>query len=152
MQGLAGCTVIVTGANTGLGFEAAKHFYAMNPERLILAVRRVSKGEESQKHILEEKRGATKVEVWELDLMKFESVKVFANRAKRELEKVDVLLENAGVQFNAWATARDRCETMYVFFYNASLRPTIPSTKAPSQRIVDVLARRSNDATAEEGG
>lgn len=42
---LAGKTVIVTGANTGLGFEAAKHFARMNPAKLILACRSQQRGE-----------------------------------------------------------------------------------------------------------
>lgn len=41
---LSGKTVIVTGANTGLGFEAAKHFARMNAGRLILACRSEAKG------------------------------------------------------------------------------------------------------------
>ena len=38
---LTGKVVIVTGANTGIGFEAAKHFATMNPAKLILACRTV---------------------------------------------------------------------------------------------------------------
>lgn len=41
---LSGKTVAVVGANTGLGFEAAKHFARMNPGRLIIACRNESKG------------------------------------------------------------------------------------------------------------
>lgn len=46
---LTGKVVVVVGANTGLGFEAAKHFAEMNPARLILACRNAEKGEEAQK-------------------------------------------------------------------------------------------------------
>lgn len=42
---LSGKTVMVVGANIGLGFEAAKHFATMNPQRLIIACRSKSKGE-----------------------------------------------------------------------------------------------------------
>lgn len=42
---LSGKTVIVLGANVGLGFEAAKHFARMNPGKLILACRSQEKGE-----------------------------------------------------------------------------------------------------------
>ena len=44
---LTGRTVIVTGANSGLGFEAAKHFARMNPGKLILACRSREKGEKA---------------------------------------------------------------------------------------------------------
>lgn len=42
---LEGKTVVVTGANTGLGFEASKHFARMNPGKLILACRSQQRGE-----------------------------------------------------------------------------------------------------------
>jgi FlaA1/EpsC-like NDP-sugar epimerase len=38
-------TVIVVGANTGLGFQAAEHFARMNAGRLILACRSEPKGQ-----------------------------------------------------------------------------------------------------------
>ena len=41
---LKGKSVMVTGANTGLGFETAKHFARMKPARLILACRNEQKG------------------------------------------------------------------------------------------------------------
>ncbi len=42
---LSGKTVVVVGANTGLGFEAVKHFARMDASRLILACRSREKGE-----------------------------------------------------------------------------------------------------------
>ncbi|KAI0311215.1 hypothetical protein OF83DRAFT_1069187 [Amylostereum chailletii] len=42
---LSGKTILVVGANVGLGFEATMRFAAMNPERLILACRNKDKGE-----------------------------------------------------------------------------------------------------------
>jgi retinol dehydrogenase 12 len=46
---LTGKTVVVTGANIGLGFEAAKHLARMGPKKLIIAVRSQEKGEDTVK-------------------------------------------------------------------------------------------------------
>ena len=44
-EDLSGKTVVVIGANIGLGFEAAKHFARMNPDRVILGCRSKERGE-----------------------------------------------------------------------------------------------------------
>ena len=46
---LSGRTILVVGANVGLGLEASKHFASMNPARLILACRSKVKGENAIK-------------------------------------------------------------------------------------------------------
>jgi len=48
-EDLTGKIILVTGANIGLGFEAAKHFASMNPERLIIACRSEAKGKQAVK-------------------------------------------------------------------------------------------------------
>ena len=96
----SGQTIIVTGANTGLGLEAARYFSRLNASLLILAVRTTSKGEAAKKNILAStNRSEKSIEVWELDLQSFDSVKAFAARANK-LEKIDGLLENAGIMTN----------------------------------------------------
>ncbi len=44
-KNLEGQTVVVTGANVGLGFEAAKHFARMNPGKIIIACRDPQRGD-----------------------------------------------------------------------------------------------------------
>ncbi|PPQ75675.1 hypothetical protein CVT26_001853 [Gymnopilus dilepis] len=88
-------TVIVTGANVGLGFEAAKHFARMNPGKLILACRNKEKGEAAVNAIKQE-TGCDTVEVWSLDLQSFASVKSFAEKFEEEGNRLDILVENAG--------------------------------------------------------
>lgn len=98
-QSCEGKTVIVTGSNTGLGFEAAKHFARLNCAKLILAVRSIAKGEAAAANIKAEvfsEYTTTSIEVWPLDLSNYNSVKEFAERAKK-LDRLDVLLENAAV-------------------------------------------------------
>lgn len=93
-------TVIVTGSNTGLGFEAAKHVAKLGASLLILAVRTVSKGESAKAAILAAtKQPSSSIEVWELDMNSYDSVKAFAKRASK-LERLDVVLENAGIMSN----------------------------------------------------
>ncbi|KAG6812770.1 hypothetical protein H0H92_000540 [Tricholoma furcatifolium] len=75
---LTGKTVIVTGANVGLGFEASKHFARMNPSRLILACRNETKGKAALEK-LEEETGYKGAELWTVDLSDFSSVVAFAD-------------------------------------------------------------------------
>ncbi|EEA23323.1 hypothetical protein TMatcc_002182 [Talaromyces marneffei ATCC 18224] len=96
-KSFAGQTIIVTGSNTGLGLEAARHFVRLGAEKVILAVRNLDAGE-TAKSSIEESTGRKNIcEVWELDLASYASVQAFAKRASSELDRIDVLLENAGV-------------------------------------------------------
>lgn len=93
----SGGTFIVTGANVGLGYEAAKHLVALGSAKVILTVRNLSAGETAKAEI-EAATGTTGIaEVWQLDLAKYDSVKAFAKRAVAELDRIDAVIENAGV-------------------------------------------------------
>jgi retinol dehydrogenase-12 len=93
-----GQTIIVTGSNVGMGLEAARHFVRLEAAKVILAIRTVSKGEEAKKSIIEsEKCPESTVEVWQLDLSSYESTLKFAERANKELKRLDVVVGNAGV-------------------------------------------------------
>lgn len=102
-KSFAGQTVIVTGSNTGMGLEAARHLVRLNATRVILAVRSTAKGEAAAASIrssfpdrLSEDLDAV-VQVWPLDLASYESVKAFAARAAAELDRLDVVINNAGM-------------------------------------------------------
>jgi retinol dehydrogenase-12 len=95
-QPFDGQTLIITGANVGLGLEAARHITRLGAARVILACRSFQKGQEAQKSI-EQSTGRLGVcEVWPLDMEDFDSVKEFAERAAK-LDRLDVLLANAGI-------------------------------------------------------
>lgn len=92
----SGQTVIVTGANVGLGLEAARHFTRLNAAKVILGCRNVQKGEEAKISIETSTGRLGVVEVWEVDLASNDSVKAFCAKAAG-LERLDVVVENAGL-------------------------------------------------------
>ena len=89
-------TIIVTGANVGLGKEAARHYVRLNAEKVILACRSLDKGEAAKKDIEATTGRKGVIEVWQLDLSSYQSVKQFAERAKT-LRRLDSVVENAGI-------------------------------------------------------
>lgn len=107
-----GQTVIVTGSNVGLGLEAARHFVRLDAKKVILAVRTPEKGEAAKESILKsEKKTADVVEVWRLDLSSYQSSKDFAKRVQG-LERLDVLVENAGIVTEDWKITEDNESTI----------------------------------------
>ncbi|KAG9253027.1 uncharacterized protein F5Z01DRAFT_171128 [Emericellopsis atlantica] len=89
-------TVIVTGSNTGLGFEAAKHFTRLEAARVILAVRSQAKGDAAKAAIESATGRNNAVQVWLLEMDKFDSIKAFAARCE-SLDRLDVVVANAGI-------------------------------------------------------
>jgi retinol dehydrogenase-12 len=106
-----GQTVIVTGANVGLGFEAARHIVNLGASKVILAVRSIEKGEVAKKDIESTSGKKGVVEVWQLDLSSYESVEAFAAKAST-LERLDVLLENAGISTETFTLAEENESTI----------------------------------------
>ncbi|OTB00689.1 hypothetical protein M426DRAFT_65366 [Hypoxylon sp. CI-4A] len=100
----SGKTYIITGANTGLGFEAAKHLVANHAKRVIMTSRNLEAGETAKTEIESETGNRGIAEVWPLDLANFESVKAFVRRATSELDRIDAVIENAGVALSKWST------------------------------------------------
>jgi retinol dehydrogenase-12 len=106
----AGKTVIVTGGNSGLGLEATRHFVRAGASTVIIACRTISKGEAAKEDI-EKSEGRTGVlQVWELDLSYYASVKAFAKRCE-SLPRLDVCVENAGLFTNTFTRTAEGHET-----------------------------------------
>ncbi|EGN95975.1 hypothetical protein SERLA73DRAFT_185437 [Serpula lacrymans var. lacrymans S7.3] len=107
---LTGKTVIVVGANVGIGFEASKHFARMNPARLILGCRSTTKGTAAIEEIKSE-TGYDKAELWLIDLANFSSVLAFADKFDKEGQGLDILVMNAAVFQLAYQGTPDGWET-----------------------------------------
>lgn len=100
---LNGQTYIVTGSNTGLGFESSRHINKLGAEKLIMAVRSISKGETARAEILRSTgREESSIEVWELDMGSHESIKNFAAHVATTLPRVDGVLANAGIMVDKY--------------------------------------------------
>ncbi|KAI9842048.1 MAG: hypothetical protein M1838_003308 [Thelocarpon superellum] len=110
---LTGQTLIVTGANTGLGLETARHFVRLNAKKVILGVRSVEKGGEACKSIEQSTGRAHVVEVWALDLSSYESVMSFAAKVQG-LPRLDAVVENAGISVDKYQVLEDNESTITV--------------------------------------
>lgn len=64
-----------TGANIGLGKEAARHFVQLNAAKVIIACRSVEKGENAKQDIESTTGRKGVVDVWQLDLQSYDSVR-----------------------------------------------------------------------------
>jgi len=89
-------TIIITGANVGLGLEAARHFVRLNAARVILACRSLEKGEAARLDIETTTGRKGVLEVWQVDLTSYDSVKEFCKKV-RSLDRLDAVIENAGL-------------------------------------------------------
>jgi NAD(P)-dependent dehydrogenase (short-subunit alcohol dehydrogenase family) len=90
-----GRTAVVTGANSGLGRVTATEL-ARHGADVILAVRNIMAGEDAASAIRAEVPGST-VRVRQLDLASLDSVRAFADQATGELDRIDLLVNNAGL-------------------------------------------------------
>ncbi len=135
----SGKTIFITGANTGIGFEAAKVF-AGKGARVLLGCRNPEKGNEAVARIVADHPDAD-VELVELDLSDLASVRRAAEVVARE-PRLDVLVNNAGVMWNPKTITADGFESQFGvnhlghFALTGLLLPTLEAT--PDSRIVTV--------------
>lgn len=128
----------MTGANVGLGKEAARHFCRLGAAKVILGCRSTEKGEAALKDIKTSLSPDSEVnlEVWSLDLTSFESVKQFCRRADKELDRLDVVVENAGIAIGEYVEADGGFEStiavnvVSTFLMALLLLPTLRRTAA----------------------
>lgn len=86
---------IITGSNTGLGFETAKSL-AKRDATIIMACRNMEKANEAIQNIRKQTKSGELVAM-ELDLASFDSIKKFVRTLKSEYPHFDVLINNAGL-------------------------------------------------------
>jgi len=98
--------IIITGANSGIGFYVAKQF-AKNGAHIIFACRSQEKAEKAINAIKSDIKNA-KCTYINLDLKSFDSINKFAASISKNHPKIDILINNAGVIMqNAKSTSKD---------------------------------------------
>jgi NAD(P)-dependent dehydrogenase (short-subunit alcohol dehydrogenase family) len=107
----SGRTAVVTGANTGLGYETAAALAAKGAY-VVLAVRNLDKGKEAADRIAAATPGAS-VAVQALDLSSLESVRAAADELRSRHDTIDLLINNAGVMFTPKSTTKDGFELQF---------------------------------------
>ena len=106
-----GRTAIVTGANTGIGFEIARAM-ASKGARVLLACRDGDKAAEAITRIDGGREQGGETEYLHLDLGNIASVREAAEQAAKE-KRIDVLINNAGVMMPPFSTATAGCELQF---------------------------------------
>jgi NAD(P)-dependent dehydrogenase (short-subunit alcohol dehydrogenase family) len=106
---LTGKVIIVTGANSGLGYEAAKEF-ARKGAQTIMACRDMDKAQAALDQIRAEVPDAG-AETMQLDLASLESVRRFDETFRARHDRLDVLLNNAGIMYSPYHTTEDGFES-----------------------------------------
>ena len=106
-----GRTAVITGANTGLGFETAAALAARGAQ-VVLAVRNLDKGKDAAAHIAAATPGAD-VQLQELDLTSLESVRAAAAQLRSDHDRIDLLINNAGVMYTPKLSTKDGFEMQF---------------------------------------
>ncbi|AWG48262.1 Putative short-chain dehydrogenase/reductase [Mycobacteroides abscessus subsp. abscessus] len=106
-----GRIAIVTGANTGLGLETAKAL-AAHGAHVVLAVRNAEKGKAAAEAITTAHSNAD-VTLQSLDLSSLESVRRASDELKGRYDKIDLLINNAGVMWTEKSSTADGFELQF---------------------------------------
>ena len=136
-------TVIITGANTGIGLETAMDLAKRNA-RVILACRSVERGETAAVEV-RKRSGNDNVVFVQLDLASLDSVKHCADKILGEEPRIDILINNAGIISGSYRETPDGFESTFAtnhlghFLLTNLLLDRLKD--APSARIVNVGAK-----------
>lgn len=137
---LTGKVIIVTGGNSGLGYESVKAF-AEKGAKVVMASRSTKNAENAKAEIRKSTKNGD-IAVMALDLMDFASIRKFATDFKQKFDRLDVLLNNAGIMNTPYTLTKDGLESQMGtnhfghFLLTGLLFDQITGT--PNARIVNV--------------
>ncbi|KAL0932794.1 retinol dehydrogenase [Colletotrichum truncatum] len=94
---LTGKVIVVTGGNSGLGLETIRQIAKHNPAHIYLAGRSKEKGEKAIEDLKKEGASVSPITYLPLDLASFESIKAAARTFNESSQRLDLLINNAGI-------------------------------------------------------
>uniref|UniRef100_A0A9J7WVB2 Zgc:112332 n=2 Tax=Cyprinus carpio TaxID=7962 RepID=A0A9J7WVB2_CYPCA len=104
-------TVIITGANTGIGKETVRDL-AKRGARVIMACRDLEKAEEARKELMEDS-GNQNIVANKLDLSDTKSIRAFAELINKEEKQVNILINNAGIMMCPYSKTANGFEMQF---------------------------------------
>ncbi|PYI33716.1 short-chain dehydrogenase/reductase family protein [Aspergillus indologenus CBS 114.80] len=135
----AGKTVLLTGATSGLGLEAAVKLLSLGVDSLIIGSRNLQKGQATKAELERRTERPGVVQVWQLEMNSFQSVKSFAERVNNEVDQLDIAILNAGLWNRDYTVSPEGWEeTLQVNTLSTSLLaflllPKLRSSSTPTQ-------------------
>ena len=142
----SGRVVVITGANTGIGFEAAKYFVERRA-KVVMACRSMAKADAAHAKIKAADPEAD-LELMALDLSRQASVKEFATAFLARHDRLDLLINNAGVMMCPFERTEDGWELQFAtnhlghFTLTGLLLPKL--LEQPDSRVVNVNSMAAN--------
>lgn len=133
-------TVIITGANRGLGKEIAKQVIRLGADKVILGCRSSARGTEAKSEIETLLKCSPEIiQVWEVDLESPSSIKDFVLRANA-LPRLDVFISNAGIGSVGFKVVYDTERTLAVndigtFLLALQLIPKLKNTAQDNDTV-----------------
>jgi NAD(P)-dependent dehydrogenase (short-subunit alcohol dehydrogenase family) len=106
-----GRVAVITGANTGLGYETAAALAAKGAH-VVLAVRNLDKGKDAAA-LIHKRSPAAEVILQELDLTSLDSIHAAAEQLRSDHDRIDLLINNAGVMWTPKSTTKDGFELQF---------------------------------------
>ncbi len=111
MPDLSGKTVLITGANSGLGLESTR-MLAGRGARVVMACRNRDKGEQAR-HEVRAAHPEARLDLMQVDLADLGSVRDFAHSFRQHYERLDVLMNNGGIMAPPRQYTRDGFEMQF---------------------------------------
>lgn len=133
-----GKVAVITGANSGIGYQTALALAKKDAE-VILACRNLKKGEEAIANIVNAYPKA-RIKTMKIDMSSLREVREFADQFQKQYQRLDLLINNAGIMMSPYRVTEDGFEnqlaTNYIghFALTGLLLPLLTGT--PGSRVV----------------